>query len=260
MAFIKIYVRFFLLVCTGFLAQHANAQFVVTLQGEVRNDFGPLENAHIKNIYTGEHIVSDSEGLFFNQVRSGDVLHFSHVAYQDKRIIISDTDMERGFKTIVLHLKTNELSEVEIVTHTKITPESVGIVSTTQRIPTANERRLHTAGDFKPIHLLGLLVGNLQIDPILNAINGRTKRLKKYIALDKKIAVNETLVYTFQNYIMETLDLSEEEAIQFFDYLVDDENVEELLAQATVAQLEIYLIDTQLTFRKVLEQEQKAKQ
>ncbi len=35
-------------------------------------------------------------------------------------------------------------------------------------------------------HLLALLGGSMPFDPVINAINGRTKRLKKQIKIEKK--------------------------------------------------------------------------
>ncbi|WAC01499.1 hypothetical protein N7U66_16040 [Lacinutrix neustonica] len=46
----------------------------------------------------------------------------------------------------------------------------VGIPGYKGKPKTKSERQLQTAGDFKPIMLLGLLAGSMPFDPLLNAI------------------------------------------------------------------------------------------
>jgi hypothetical protein len=86
---------------------------------------------------------------------------------------------------VTLSSKTIDLNEVIINTNT-ITAEKIGIIPENQKKYTPAERRLKTAGDFKPIHLLSILGGTLPLDPIINKISGRTKRLKKELEIEKK--------------------------------------------------------------------------
>lgn len=81
--------------------------------------------------------------------------------------------------------KTIDLNEV-IINKNAITAEKLGVVPENQKKYTPAERRLKTAGDFKPIHLLSILGGTLPLDPIINKISGRTKRLKKELEIEKK--------------------------------------------------------------------------
>jgi hypothetical protein len=53
----------------------------------------------------------------------------------------------------------------------------LGITSANQN-HIRQQKELRTAGDFKPIMLLGL-ISSMPLDPLINKINGRTKRLKK---------------------------------------------------------------------------------
>ena len=82
--------------------------------------------------------------------------------------------------------KSIDLKEVIINEHPEITAENIGVIPYGQKKYTPAERKLYTAGDFKPIHLLGLLGGTLAVDPIINKINGKSKKLKKEIEVEKK--------------------------------------------------------------------------
>lgn len=79
-----------------------------------------------------------------------------------------------------------ELDEVVVTSKSKITAISLGIIPEDQKKYTQMQRKLQTAGDFKPIMLLGLLGGSMPLDPLINKINGRTKRIKKEIIIERK--------------------------------------------------------------------------
>jgi len=70
---------------------------------------------------------------------------------------------------------------MEEVVVNAVTSQSLGIVPKGQKQYTQMERKLYTTGDFKPIMLLGLLGGGMPLDPLINAINGRTKKVKKEV-------------------------------------------------------------------------------
>ena len=120
--------------------------------------------------------------------------------------------------------KMTELKQVNINENTHITAENLGIVRKDQKKYTPAERKLKTAGDFKPIHLLGLLGGSLQVDPILNAINGRTKQLKKQVAVEKKEHLLVKLDNQFtDNYYIDQLNIDEDYVDGFKYYIINDE-------------------------------------
>jgi hypothetical protein len=77
----------------------------------------------------------------------------------------------------------NQLDEVVIRRYNNINAVSLGLFSKPKIIYAS--RKLRTAGDFKPIMLLGL-ISSMPLDPLINKINGRTKRLKKEVILEKK--------------------------------------------------------------------------
>jgi hypothetical protein len=119
--------------------------------------------------------------------------------------------------------KSIELNEVLINKNPNITAENLGIIPKDQVKLTPAERRLQTAGDFKPIHLLGLLGGFLAVDPILNAINGKTKMLKKDLAVERKEFLMVKLENLFdKSYYIQTLKIPEEFIRGFQYYCIED--------------------------------------
>lgn len=183
----------------------------------------PIEGVNVTNASNKIMVVSDKYGHFSILAKEGDILNFSTVNYEFLRKYINGKEFIIGNISIHLTPKSIELEEVIVNKHSDITAENLGIIPKDQVKLTTAERRLQTAGDFKPIHLLGLLGGHLAVDPILNAISGRTKMLKKEVAVEKKEFLMAKLVNLFEDkYYTETLKIPEEFITGFQYYCIED--------------------------------------
>ena len=172
---------FFLL----FVTQFVFSQNEKLLDGNILVKDATPQGVHIINLMNEKETVSDSKGAFSILAKPDDLLVFSasHLDYMRK--IVETSDYNSDQITVDMTSKINQLDEVEVKNYSHINAESLGITNGVKTYTPA-ERKLQTAGDFKPIHLLGILGGSLPLDPILNAINGRTKRLKEEIKIEKK--------------------------------------------------------------------------
>lgn len=216
---------FTFLFVTLFFTQLSISQTDVekSINGHVSSDGIPLEGINITNASTKIMVVSNSSGAFTISVKEGDILNFSAVNYEDLRKYVSIQEFKLGIVTVDLTPKSIELKEVIINEYSGISAENMGIIPRNQVKLTPAERRLQTAGDFKPIHLLGLLGGALAVDPILNAINGRTKMFKKEIAIEKKEFLIAKLAVLFEDkYYIETLKIPEEYIKGFQYYCIEE--------------------------------------
>lgn len=145
----------------------------------------------------------------------------------------------------------NKLDEVFIQSKSKFNAVSLGIIQKEIKPLTQYERQLYTAGDFKPIHLLSLLGGSLQVDLIINAISGRTKRLKKYIEFEKK---ENNLIFLedhFTKYMLNNLNIEEEILGRFLNYLVENENLQDLIDRKNNGELYFFIGDEWFKFRSL---------
>ena len=168
-----------------FIAQFVFSQNEKLLNGKIVVKDATPQGVHIINLMNEKETLSDSKGAFSIEAKPDDLLVFSanHLDYMRK--IIETSDYYSAVLQIEMTSKINELDEVEVKNYSHLNAESLGITNGVKTYTPA-ERKLKTAGDFKPIHLLGILGGSLPVDPILNAINGRTKRLKEEIKIEKK--------------------------------------------------------------------------
>ena len=175
----KVIVFFVFLGQFQFIDAQISAEKLVNGQVTTTNT-SPLEGVNVTNTSSKIMVVSDQYGHFSILAKEGDILSFSVINYEHLRKFINRQEFNLGSIIVDLTPKTIELNEVLINKHSNISAENLGIIRKDQIKLTPAERRLQTAGDFKPIHLLGLLGGMLAVDPILNAINGRTKTFTIY--------------------------------------------------------------------------------
>lgn len=148
-------------------------------------DGASVDGINVVNLSTNRHTASDAGGAFALEVNIGDLLVLTAVHLEYHRVIIDADDLADTIQ-IKMMPKVTELNETRVNAYSHINAESLGIIPAGQKKYTVAERRLKTAGDFKPIHLLGLLGGSLEVDPIINAITGRTAMLKKELSVEKK--------------------------------------------------------------------------
>jgi hypothetical protein len=217
--------NFTFLFISTFVVQIAVAQVSVGkwVKGQVLSNAIPVEGINVTNASNKITVVSDQYGVFSILAKEGDILNFSAVNYEDLRKYINIQEFKMSNVVVDLTPKSIELKEVIINEHSEISAENLGIIPRDQVKLTSQERKLQTAGDFKPIHLLGLLGGLLAVDPILNAINGRTKMLKKAVTVERDEFLMAKLEVLFEDkYYIETLKIPEEYIKGFQYYCIED--------------------------------------
>ncbi len=201
----------------------------------------PLYSQH-KGDIEDAHVANDS-------ISSQNISHLNSVnpKPEDSLLSKSDTLSKSIFR------KVNMLDKVYISSKSKFNVVSLGIIKEETKPLTVYERKLYTAGDFKPIHLLSILGGTLAVDPIINAISGRTKRMKKYIQIEKKEKNIMFLEDHFTDYMRENLNIPEDSAGRFLNYLVEHEKLQELIDRKDFGELYFFIGDKWFEFKGRME-------
>lgn len=207
-----------LFICTMAFPQARKA-----LRGIVRSGDAPLAGVSVINNKTGDETKTDSQGNFNIAAKPGDKLAVYSDRTETREFAINKETFKESPYTVSVNYKSYELDEVEIDKYKNTNSEALGLVPKGQKQYTTAERRLKTAGDFKPIMLLGLLGGQLPLDPIINAINGRTKMLKGALATERKEMLMEKInnIFTAEEITAE-FDIPEEYLNGFIFYIVED--------------------------------------
>ncbi|MCY2688139.1 carboxypeptidase-like regulatory domain-containing protein [Salinimicrobium sp. TH3] len=232
-----------IIFCTLF-SLNLEAQERVTVRGIVTNQENLLQNVHINNVSSGKYSVSGKKGIFELNIKSGDTLVLSHVGMEDLIRFIKQEDLQEFPVVFEMEESSMELKEVVVKENSEINVVSLGIIPRKIEKLSMNERRLRTAGDFKPIHLLGLLGGSLEIDPILNAINSRTKKLKRNIRIEKAQRNIAFFKIHYKTYMEETMELSQQESALLIDFMLEKKKIPRLLEENNDAQIKLFLHDS----------------
>jgi hypothetical protein len=226
------------------------------LHGKIIVESGNVEGVTIINLVNEKSTASDSNGDFYILAKTEDLLVFSSVNLEYFRKIIEENDLKSDILTIKMTSKTTELKEVIVNKHPEINAVSLGISPKGIIHRTQMERMLYTAGDFKPIQLLGILGGSLPVDPILNAINGRTAMVKKSIEAERK----ERLLVLFgslfdDTYFTKTLEIPADYVKGFQYYCIEDGKISEVLKSKNKTKIEFLIVPLATKYIKIIANE-----
>ncbi|MWB95274.1 hypothetical protein GON26_12965 [Flavobacterium sp. GA093] len=231
---------------------------VKEIQGQIVGQSASGEGVNIINNNTQYTAVTDVNGIFSIAVKEGDVLVFSAVNLEPVRYRITAEDVKSNSLKIKMTANEIELKEVIVNENADITTEKLGIVPKGQKTYTPAERKLATAGDFKPKMLLTLLGGSMPLDPLINKINGRTKKLKKDLKVENKENGITQLGILFEDtYFLETLKIPSEHIMGFKFYVVENEQAILFLKEKKRMELEYLLNDLCLKYNEIVASENK---
>jgi hypothetical protein len=201
-----------LLIIFLFSAQFLMAQGSAEklIKGQITADVIPLSGINVINTSSKINTVSGQDGGFSITAKEGDVLSFSAVDYETLRKIINKQEFNSGSIVVNMTATSIELREVVVNKHPEITAENLGIIPQNQVKLTPAERKVYTAT-------------STSTDALLNYFSGRTKMLKKEVAVEQKESLLAKLEYLFEDkYYIETLKIPEEQIKGFQYYCVED--------------------------------------
>ncbi len=192
---------FFTTVCTW--SQTSNEKI---LHGKIVADSASVAGIDVVNLGNEKVIVTNNKGEFSILAKVDDILVFSSMTLEMKRMLVDEDDLKSETITIYMTPKINELNEVIVK---KNAAEGISIIPG-QKHYTPAERKLYTATS-------GLL------DAPLNWLSGRTEMLKKEVIVERK----ERMLYKVgilydDKYYIQTLKVPGIYIDDFQRYLIED--------------------------------------
>ena len=199
-----------------------------TLSGKVINS-GEKEWIHVFNKTYNKYTITDEEGGFKIPVRINDTIVFSAIQFQLKEVVISETIINEMLLSVLLKEQVNELDAVyikpnlsgDLLADTKriktkkvVTAKTLGLPNSHVISPTQAERKLYTA-----THTGG---GIIPVETIINAISGRTKKLKNLVKLERKSIVENSVFEGFNQIMLDDFKIPEEKLFDFLYYASAD--------------------------------------
>lgn len=201
----------------------------VEINGKVIVEDDDIEGIHVINKTASKFTITQDNGTFRIPVNLNDTIIFSAIKYKPKEVIVSPEIYKTKTLTVYLNELVNQLDEVivgKVLTGNLLSDiESLdvkreinffdlGIPGYTGKPLTLSEIRYNeatTGGGFLPLN------------PILNAISGRTKQLKNQIKLERLNDCMNIIKGNLSKSFFEANELDEAYREEFFFYCMEDE-------------------------------------
>lgn len=155
-----------------------------TVVVRVVSDSLPAVNVKVVNMSNEKTAVSNADGKFEILAKEDDLLVFVAENFEYKRLLLDAERMAQNVITVTLIPRGVILDEVVIAKD--IDAETMGFVPKGTKRYTPAERKVYTATSGP-------------VDIIANGLSGRTKMLKKGVAVEKKERLMERLDYQYED-------------------------------------------------------------
>ncbi len=180
------------LVCAAVEAQTFSQK---KLEGKVFGKDGDVAATHVLNTTTKKATITDSNGFFSIPINLNDTLVFSAVQFKKKVLVATHAILESKMVFVPLEESLTELDEVVVRPYNLsgdlrldagsiniepvVTASTLGLPNAYVSVPTQAERQLYEATSG---------MGLVPLNPIINAITGRTKMLRQQVVREEKQA------------------------------------------------------------------------
>ncbi len=218
------YTIFFTMFCCYF-------SFAQTIQiaGTIKSDVN-VENIHVINKTSQKFTITDKYGKFKIPASLNDTISFSSVQHKPKELIISKEILDRKTVLVLLEEAINTLDQVTIgkvlsgdlmsdIKNVDGKPPvnfyDLDIPGYTGKLATQSERRLYEATTG---------AGIIPLNPIINAITGRTKRLKEHIQHEKNDVLLNKIRVNLSESLFSLEPLEKRYRTEFFYFCESDES------------------------------------
>lgn len=249
--------QFYILFFFNLFFQLTNAQSSVDSQfyGKIAATYPDLEGITVYNLHSELAVISEKKGFFTITAKVGDTLQLTAVQLTPTKYVVKKNDLTNKIVEIKMELQNNQLKEVIVNEYGAINEVSLGLVPANQKQYTVAERRLKTAGEFKPTSIIGIIAGGMDVDALINAISGRTKQLKKELENERKTMLKDkiTNLYT-ANYFTEVLKIPSEYVDGFKFYAVENTNLMQAISNKNKAMTSFLLIEIAEEYKELIKE------
>lgn len=232
-------VKWWLIIPIAFLFHTSASAQLQDLKGKIiaKDD---VEGIHILNKTALKYTVTDTDGSFEILAKVNDTLTISSLKYEIKELLITQNMLATNALNVTLKEKVTELDEVLVgkillgdlnadITNldikTPINFYDLGIPGYKGKPKTLGERKLAEATSGG---------GLIPFAPLINAITGRTKYLKKIVQLERDIKCVERLKDTYRKVIFTNEEYSQEYQSQFFEFIMDSDDLQNVCISKNV--------------------------
>ena len=236
------------------------------LRGTVVSIKQDVTGITIQNSTSGVASITNSLGNFAIKVALNDTLVFSAVQFKRKVLPINSRVFNSAFIRVDLEEFVNELNEVVVqpfdlsgnlgsdllglTLEKDVSAEALGLPNADVRIISQSENKLNDAdhGKFAYFYVIALTIN---LNKIMNRLNGKTKMLKKRVELDKAYANVQGVEERFIDSVMiNHLKIPKNDFYDFIYFCEMDDEFKTAIAANDELKLWQFLIDKSTAYRK----------
>ncbi|AWX45367.1 hypothetical protein HME9304_02381 [Flagellimonas maritima] len=256
---------FFFLSVAVIFASNAQKSNQKEIKGKVYSKDKDVVGVVVQNITSNSAVITGIDGNFSILAKLSDTLIFSAVQFKRKLLPVTEELLNTKSVTVILEEFVNELKEVVVKPFNlsgdlgqdlgglelekNVSAEALGLPNAHRKIPTQSERKLQqsTFGKFNPSMILAP-----PLDPIINAITGRTKMLKNRVKVDKAYARTQRVQDVYIDSLFVTTFKIPAEKINDFMYFCEvDEKFQQTVDSKDRLKILDYLISRSRVYREV---------
>lgn len=214
---------------------HSLCSQTIELSGKVTAS-GDVEGIHVINVSYSQFTTTNEFGVFVIPARLNDTIKFTGIKYEVSQVVITPLLFQTKTIDVALEDNINVLDEVIIgkiltgdllldlensVAKPAINFYDLNIPGYLGKPKTQSERRLYEATSG---------AGLIPLNPLLNAISGRTKMLKNQVRLENQDKCMNAIRSEFSEVLFEDDFLEEDLRAEYFYFCADHEKFKSLCA------------------------------
>nr|WP_299339833.1 carboxypeptidase-like regulatory domain-containing protein [Allomuricauda sp.] len=218
------------------------------LRGQVYATNTDVVGIVVQNITDKRAVITDIDGRFSIRVRLNDTLVFSAVQFKRKTLPVTQAIYDSSSISVQLDEFVNELEEVvvkpfnlsgnldqdlgDLQLEKDVSAEALGLPNADVEIISQSERKLQEASAMRITGGGGVggAGGAVSLNPLINAITGRTKMLKNRVKVDKKYARTQRVQnFYVDSLFVTTLKIPMEKIDDFMYFCEVDEKFQEVV-------------------------------
>jgi hypothetical protein len=225
--------KYYLILYLSFIFAATFAQQETILKGKVVTDVVFDEDINVINISNTTSTKTTKGGFYNIKAKVGDTLLFSAAQFISKKHILQKDDFSENLFFIKLHANVTQIEEIFITNTKNLSPEALGLVPKGQKQYTVGERRDRVYNTFT-----GVFPAAFSIDPIINAISGKGKIVKRELEVERSIGLRDYIKDTFsREYVENTLFIPFDFIDGFYFFASEDGLVKTAVSAKNINQL-----------------------
>lgn len=220
-----------------------------------------IDRIHVINKTANKFTITNDEGEFLISASVNDTIFISAIQYEPLNVVVTPNIISSNYLEVQLKEKITELDEVivgKVLTgdlqsdienseaKRQLNFYDLGIPGYTGKRKTQSQRRLHdatTGGGLVPLN------------PILNWISGRTKKLKEQIARENLDNSMKAVMSEMSEMLFHIDNLEDTKRVEFFYFVADDPDFLTLSKTSNDLKMLEFLQKKLKTFKSQIEEE-----